>query len=549
MAIKSIRQKLLWLLLFVNLTSAAAYTWFAYENLRSAVIESIDKRLLSAAYAAAKITTRAYHERIEGPESVSEADYMTMLKRLSEYAEQTGMVYVYTYMKRPADGMVVIASTNATDAELDTNTYSRFFKPYPEAPEQVLKAFETDEPQFATYTDSYGSFRSVFVRLQTDSGKVFVSGADFSIGFVQELLNGVVRDSALIGGTGFIIFFLIGYAMVDRIVQPLAALTGHTRDIVAANFQVQPKTLEALEKLPRGRRDEVGELAHAMAHMMSTLETYIVNLRETTTAKERVEGELNAARDIQMGILPRNFPAFPDRHEFDLHAIMEPAKQVGGDLYDFFMLDENRLVFLVGDVSGKGVPAALFMAVAKTLFKSNATRPDITIERAIERVNAELAQENPSALFITACAGIIDLRTGDIEYCDAGHDPPYIQRADGTIEKIKKVPGLALCVFEDFSYTMGRLKLEPGDALVLYTDGVTEALNLGNEEFTSTRIAEVLAGQSTGAGATALNEAILGAVKDFANGAEQSDDITLLAIRYHGPDGQGAQRAMETAAV
>ncbi|HYE51817.1 MAG TPA: SpoIIE family protein phosphatase [Azospirillaceae bacterium] len=531
----SIRQKLLWLLLFMNLTSAVAYTLFAYENLRDTVMESIDSRLLSAAYAAAKITTRAYHDQITGPESISEQDYMVMLNRLSEYAQQTGMVYVYTYMRRPDDGMVVIASTNATESELATNTYSRFYKPYPEAPKQVLDAFETLQPQFATYTDSYGSFRSVFVPLTTDSGKVFVSGADFSIDFIQERLQRVVVISGLIGVAGFALFFLVGYALVDRIVRPLTQLTGHTRDIVDANFAVEPRTRDALEELPKGRRDEVGELAHAMAHMMTMLEAYIVDLRETTTAKERVEGELSAARDIQMGILPRDFPAFPDRPEFDLHAVMEPAKQVGGDLYDFFMVDDHRLVFLVGDVSGKGVPAALFMAVAKTLFKSNASRTDMTIEQVVEQVNVQLAEENPSSLFITAFAGILDLNTGEVEYCDAGHDPPFIQRADGRIEAVKKVPGLALCVFEDFSYSMGRLKLEPGDALVLYTDGVTEALNPAEQVFTSGRIAEVLSAIPATAGATEINGTLMREVKTFADGAEQSDDITLLSLRYFGP--------------
>jgi sigma-B regulation protein RsbU (phosphoserine phosphatase) len=287
----------------------------------------------------------------------------------------------------------------------------------------------------------------------------------------------------------------------------------------------------------------VGKLAEALAQMEKMLQTYIVNLKETTAAKERIESELSIARNIQMGFLPQSFPVFrewPEWSEYDLHAIIEPAKEVGGDLYDFFMVDEHRLFFLIGDVSDKGVPAALFMAVTKTLFETHALHGDAAINEIMCRVNQELSRGNPWQMFVTAFAGILNLRTGEIIYSDAGHEPPVLLRVEQEVEILRKKGGPALCFFDDFRYEHDTFCLHPSDALVLYTDGVTEAMNEERKLFSSERIKQALHSNGEDATAVSITQRLLEHVKVFVKNAPQSDDIAILAIRYYGSNAKSA---------
>jgi len=188
-----------------------------------------------------------------------------------------------------------------------------------------------------------------------------------------------------------------------------------------------------------------------------------------------MESELQIAHDIQMGILPKIFPPFPEMPEFDLYATIEPAREVGGDLFDFFFLDDDHLCFNVGDVSGKGVPASLFMAITKTLIKTRATK-DMPPEVVLNQVNQDLSEDNPSLLFVTLFLGTLNIKDGTIEYCNGGHNPPYIIRESGEIEAVEMTGGLALGVMEDFSFQSKRIVLNRGDAIFIYSDGVTEAV-------------------------------------------------------------------------
>jgi phosphoserine phosphatase RsbU/P len=273
-----------------------------------------------------------------------------------------------------------------------------------------------------------------------------------------------------------------------------------------------------------------------LSQMETMLQNYLKNLTETTAAKERIESELSIAHKIQMGILPRDIPAFPDHDDFDLYVIMEPAKEVGGDLYDYFMLDENRLFFLIGDVSDKGVPAALFMAVTKTLFKSNALSGNASVDEIMGKVNQDLSHGNPWQMFVTVFAGVLDLSTGEIIYSDGGHEPPIILRANKDPEIIKKKGGPALCFFEDYHYECGSLQLNPGDSIVLYTDGVTEAMNKERTLFGAERIKKALTGYQAVTPLEILTMGLFQNVKIFAGGEPQSDDIAILTIQYFGPD-------------
>jgi len=249
-----------------------------------------------------------------------------------------------------------------------------------------------------------------------------------------------------------------------------------------------------------------------------------------TTAK--LAGELEAARDIQLGMLPGpdELAALPDAVE--LRAFLEPAKAVGGDLYDAFMVDDRWLYFIVGDVTGKGVPASLFMALAKALSKSVILRHGEDLEEAVIAANQEISRENTAELFVTALIGLLDIETGDVRLCNAGHDNPLIQRADGTIEEIEMDGGPPLCVFEDFPYPQEGCRLAPGETMVILTDGVTEAKNPADELFGHARVLEVLERRPESGQATV--DDLVAAVHAFEAGGEPTDDLTVMVLTYRG---------------
>ena len=256
----------------------------------------------------------------------------------------------------------------------------------------------------------------------------------------------------------------------------------------------------------------------------------LVKEKETQRQKELIDGELKVAREIQMSIVPKIFPPFPKLKEFDIYAVLNPAKEVGGDLYDFFLIDDDHLCFSIGDVSGKGVPASLFMAVTKTLVKS---KVDIhhTPEEILCAVNDELCDENESGMFVTEFLGILTISTGEVKYANGGHNRPYILRENGTFEMLPKISGIALGAMGNMPYTGEHLQLNKGDTLIMYTDGVTEAMNHQGELFGETRLEEVL-NTTIKKSAKELTHMILEAIHHHVKDAEQSDDITILALRY-----------------
>jgi len=248
---------------------------------------------------------------------------------------------------------------------------------------------------------------------------------------------------------------------------------------------------------------------------------------EEAAKRRLLDKELALAHQIQMAMLPK---VFPQRPEFELSAALRPAKSVGGDLYDF-LLEGDRLWFLIGDVSGKGVGAALFMAVTKTLFHAIVPGAD-SLSAVLARVNRELCRDNEHSLFVTAFVGCLDLGSGEMEFGNAGHNPPYLLRALGSIDCLASAPQVALGVLLDHMYTTGRSTLAAGDALFLYTDGVIEELNPAGEQFSDERLRAHLE-RDTRSPVGPLVDGTMAVVEDFAGGRPQSDDITVMAIRYH----------------
>ena len=259
---------------------------------------------------------------------------------------------------------------------------------------------------------------------------------------------------------------------------------------------------------------------------------YINAMQQEHNQLESIKGDLAVAQEIQQAILPRIFPPFPeDADQMDIAASMNAAKDVAGDFYDFFRIDDDHIGFVIADVSGKGIPAAIFMAVSRTLIRATGIR-GVKPSECITYINTLLAEESASNMFVTVFYGIYNIKTGDVTYTNAGHNPPYVAKADGSIVKLPLSKNIIAGFLKDYQFTEEALQLQQGDTLLLYTDGVTEAVDPDYKEYGEERL-EALLKNTSQVDCQQLIDAVKADVKVFANGAEQSDDITLLAIKRH----------------
>lgn len=290
-------------------------------------------------------------------------------------------------------------------------------------------------------------------------------------------------------------------------------------DLGAADYitkPVNPRILEARVKTHLALKHSMDDLQSAYSIIKSQ--------------KDRMEEELNVGRNIQMSMVPLQFPAFPERDEFDVFALLKPAREVGGDFYDFFLISPDELCLVVGDVSGKGVPAALFMAVTRTIIKTCAADNNSPAS-IIMRVNEALREDNPECMFVTLFLGICNVSTGEFIYTNAGHNRPYIKRANGKIECIHQLHGPIAGAVGNISYQQEKLSLQDGDLLFMFTDGVSEAMDIDSNLYGDQRITDCLLDMNGNHPRTAV-DSIFASVNNFAGGARQSDDITMLAMRY-----------------
>ena len=339
---------------------------------------------------------------------------------------------------------------------------------------------------------------------------------------VQAALRNQTRLAVAVSGLVLMLGSVIAVFGAKTISSPIADLTEMTRRIAGGDFT---------QRINTRAKNEIGTLAASFNEMTRRLNESIEDLKETTAAKERIESELQIAHEIQMSMVPKIFPPFPDRSEFDIFATLVPAREVGGDLYDFFFIDDDRLCFAVGDVSGKGVPASLFMAVTKTLFKVTAGNGG-TPGEILARLNTEICRDNESCMFVTLFCAILNIRTGQIDYSNGGHNLPYSLNRDG-VRPLQNFGGRALGLVEQSPYASGRIVLGAGEALLLYTDGVTEAMDPSETLYSDQRLEQFLTGNRGSAPRQIIGD-LVNDVRHYAGEAPQSDDITAMALRYFG---------------
>ncbi|MCR5048911.1 MAG: SpoIIE family protein phosphatase [Saccharofermentans sp.] len=313
----------------------------------------------------------------------------------------------------------------------------------------------------------------------------------------------------------------------DRIVKPIESMT---QDIIEG--ATTGKMFEMKEIY--NTNDEIEVLAASFDDLSKKTKAYITEITENTKMKERISTELSLAAQIQEAMLPHKFPPFPDRHEFDIYAVMDPAREVGGDFYDFFMIDDDHIGLVMADVAGKGIPAALYMMISKTILQSCAML-GVPVSEVLRRTNNALCYDEDVDMFVTVWVGVLQISTGKLTACNAGHEYPVIKRADGSFEVYKDKHSLAIGAMPTTRFTSYEIDINKGDILFLYTDGVPEATDGNEKMFGQERMLEAL-NSDPDADPTTLLKNVQKAVAEFVKDAEPFDDLTMLAFEYHGPD-------------
>ena len=334
-------------------------------------------------------------------------------------------------------------------------------------------------------------------------------------------INGLRNWVIIILGLGLLLLAGFCFFTVRRLTEPLIRFADSANEIAKGNFNSKLPVIKS--------KDEMKTLHDSFSAMQKSLVDYIDELEKTTASKERIESELRIAHDIQMGMVPKIFPPFPERDDLDLYAKLIPAKEVGGDLYDFFVKDD-KLYFIVGDVSGKGVPASLVMAVTCCLFRTVAAHIQSPAE-IVMALNDALAESNESNMFCTFFMGILDVKNGHLQYCNAGHNASVIVAPSGEVKFMEVEPNIPLGLFGDFPYKGQECDIVKGTTMFLYTDGVTEAENKDKVLYSEERLLNLMREQG-GNVPQSVVDATLNDIEKHVNGAEQSDDITIMCVHY-----------------
>ena len=513
---KSIRFQVFTSLLTVIIIMAAIFSPYGFYTNVHAIRKSVDERLVVAANGILEILPDDYHDRLaKGKVSVEE--YKAMQKKLCDFQRRIGVTYLYAMVK---DGGGKIRFT------IDQKYGPMALYEDPSA--DTVEVFEKKAPVFAECADEeFGlNSRTVLLPFVSPEGRFYVLGADLNVQELTPLIKKSLRDFGLLLILGLLFVILITFKLTRSISTPIKKLSDFTVELANSNFS-DKLSMGQLIADSANSTSEVSSLTLNISTMREKLREYIVNLEKEAQARNLAESELRIAGDIQESFLPGKSI---ENASLEAAATMKPAKQAGGDLYDFFELPDGRTCFAIGDVSGKGMPAALFMARVMTLIRSGA-KMSRDLSEIVNFMNDMLAESNERCTFVTFFMCFYNPETSEMEFANCGHNPPYIKKANGKIEAVKVSVNRILGVFPDGGFKSETIKLGAGETLICYTDGVTEELSFGQEFYGEERLEKLLESLPKESRPTDIVNAVMNDVVEFEKGEEQSDDITILAIQ------------------
>ncbi len=461
----------------------------------------------------------------------TDEEYHKIEKRLDDLVDATDTTLIYVAKVDTSDYRTLTYIYDSVNSASGFGRYPLGYTAVGVAEEYVnnvrniITKGERATEYLYSYSEESGAHTTAGIAIYDSKGEIVaILGVEKAMSRLENARNTYVKD-VLLGVLAAICLFLFVYStfLYREVLLPILAITDEAKRFADSN--TPSDKLSSINK-----NDEIGVLAKAVGKMETDIVEYVENLTLVTAEKERIGAELSIATQIQADMLPGIFPAFPEKPEFDIYATMNPAKEVGGDFYDFFMVDERHLAVVMADVSGKGVPAALFMVIGKTLIKDH-TQPGRDLGEVFTKVNDLLCESNSEGLFITAFEGVLDLVSGEFTFVNAGHEIPFICKKDGSYEPYKIRAGFVLAGMEGIRYKCGTMQLSPGDRLFQYTDGVTEATDKDGRLYGMGRLGETLAQH-----AALPPMELLGKIKEdidaFVGDAPQFDDITMLCLEY-----------------
>ncbi|MGE3314553.1 MAG: SpoIIE family protein phosphatase, partial [Planctomycetaceae bacterium] len=422
--------------------------------------------------------------------------------------------------------------SSSPDQEIADGTYDRFWTKYEMVSPGLAATFEDGQPRFEEHVDDYGSFRSAYVpfRFPGSTKPDYIFAADISLDYIYGHLHETLVKTAIAGIGIFIVSFWFTSLLANHVSGPMMRLAKVIRGVVQSDFQMKPEERESLAGIADRSHVEVSQVAHAFCKVELRLQDYFVKLEQNAAERERIASELSIAHDIQVGLLPQQLP---QTETCDLFTRVIPAKEVGGDLFHVATFEDGRLMLVVADVSGKGIAAGLFMAMTKTLLDV-ALHYGTSPERIVTFLNNQLSADNEACMFVTLFLGIFDPKTGLLEFSNAGHNPPYIRREDGTVQMLVGRHGPALGIAPGYEFNSESVTIQSGDLLLMYSDGVTEAQDPAEKLFSEERLESCLQEMSHPTASDAVRT-VIDEVAAFQGTAPQFDDITLLALRYTAP--------------
>lgn len=460
----------------------------------------------------------------------AEIMYTWILTRLNEIKSINGIDYLFVVMtESPYTNQFFIMSAADPGAVRGTE----YEQVYPIGVTSEVGASQQEAMKNAVKHDSHiadaGKYVDYYSYINLVSGKDVLIGLTFNLTEIMQMVSEQTQKNTMMAmGYQILYSLLCSFALLVFVLNPLKMIQSSIREY--KETKDSKKVARVLSKIELN--NEIGDLSNDFTELTHEIDDYVDVIQRITSEKERIGAELNLAKQIQTSMLPQEFPPFPERDEFDIYASMNPAREVGGDFYDYFMTDDDHLWLVIADVSGKGIPAALFMMISMIILRIHAKTGSSPAE-VLAKANESICSRNTAEMFVTVWIGVLEISTGKIAAANAGHEYPAIKHGDGKFELIKDKHGLVAGGMEGAKYTEYEIDLEPGSKVFVYTDGVPEATAEDKEMFGTDRMIDALNNDSEASPEDILKN-VRRAVDDFVQDAEQFDDLTMLCIEYKG---------------